>query len=50
MSCANLNTYSYATVSVSDKQLVVTPRDQRGDQVTDVLGKPCQPLTVDAGK
>lgn len=48
MSCANLDTYSYATVSVSDKQLVVTPRDQLGDQVADVLGKPCQPLTVDA--
>lgn len=48
MTCANLNTYSYATVSVTDSQLVVTPRDQHGDPLTDVLGQQCQPLTVKA--
>jgi alkaline phosphatase D len=48
MSCAALNTYSYAEVNVTSRTLTVAPRDAQGRPVRERTGVACRPLVVQA--
>jgi alkaline phosphatase D len=48
MSCAALDVYSYAEVTVTATTLTVTPRDARGKRVRETSGAPCAPLVIQA--
>ena len=48
MSCAALDVYSYAEVTVTGTTLTVAPRDGQGQPVREQTGVPCAPLVVQA--
>ena len=48
MSCAALDVYSYAQVTVTSRMLTVAPRDAQGRPVREQTGVPCKPLVVQA--
>ena len=48
MTCASLDVYSYAEVTVTSRRLTVALRDSQGRPVRDATGVPCAPLVVSA--
>ncbi len=48
LTCAQMDTYSYATVEVDSTQLKVVPRDKNGQPLRSTGGGPCEPLVVAA--
>jgi phosphodiesterase/alkaline phosphatase D-like protein len=48
MTCAALDVYSYAEVTVTSKTLTVSLRDSRGRPVREATGTPCAPLVITA--
>ena len=48
MSCAALDVYSYAEVTVTSRTLTVAPKDAQGQPVREQTGAACSPLVVQA--
>jgi alkaline phosphatase D len=48
LSCASLDTYSYAQVTVAASRLTVRLKDSKGQPVRDLLGAPCGPVVIQA--
>jgi alkaline phosphatase D len=48
MTCAALDVFSYAEVTVTSKTLTVTPKDAQGQPVREASGAACPPLVVQA--